>query len=157
MTQEGDLRSDGDQELLESVRETARRCEAAMGELIVTLHKLISCEDDRPPSLKDVINEVWAERISHEHGRGFDADHDDLHEHGELAIAAACYAVEHTDARVNNTASPGNVQDEFHGWPWDLGSDKRKDHAVRKRLIIAASLLVAEVQRINRRKADERE
>ncbi len=81
-----------------------------------------------------VIQEIKAERIRQITEEEWDQDHDDgVNIHGELAHGAACYA---SRARLT--------------WPWDSG-DKRYKHPRRRRLIIAAALLVAEIERIDRR------
>jgi hypothetical protein len=89
-----------------------------------------------------------AERIADERLRqimaeGFTAEHDDGHIHGELAMAAACYA------------APGGIYDLHPVWPWD-GEDKRPDHTPtdddRIRLLEkAGALIAAEIDRLLRK------
>jgi|PlaIllAssembly_1097288.scaffolds.fasta_scaffold136512_1 hypothetical protein len=74
-------------------------------------------------------------------GEGYDAQHDDNydHRHGELAQAAACYAIPPTARRQP-------------AWPstWLRRHDKRKKHSRLRQLEIAAALLVAEIERLER-------
>lgn len=82
---------------------------------------------------RQIINENWT------------PEHDDEHTRGEMAIAAACYAVEGTDAEVIN---PYVFEQE--GWPWEPKWDKRKKHNRLRQLIIAGALIAAEIDRIQR-------
>jgi len=73
---------------------------------------------------------------------GWTLDHDDEHDYGELSIAAACYAVEGTDARVVE-----GICDPLDAWPWNREWDKRKKHDRLRRLVIAGALIAAEIDR----------
>lgn len=77
---------------------------------------------------------------------GWTPEHDDSHEHGEMAIAAACYAVVGTDVMVTTYATI-NGCDAF---PWDPSWDKRKKHDRKRQLVIAGALIAAELDRLNR-------
>jgi hypothetical protein len=88
---------------------------------------------------RGVVREIEIERIRHLDKEGWSKEHDDLHDCEQLAIAAACYAVpQYLDAEMDQL------------WPWDARWDKRAKHDTRKRLIIAASLIVAEIERLDR-------
>lgn len=83
--------------------------------------------------------------IARERQRQFDAwprEHDDHHRHGELAVAAAELAVHGTDARI---VDPG-VLDEPDAWRLIA---KHRDNR-RRQLVIAAALLAAEIERLDR-------
>ena len=84
-----------------------------------------------------VIEEIAAERRRQIEVEGFTAEHDDGHP-GEMAKAAATYALWATDwdGEVRNI------------WPWQISTFKPKD--VRRDLIRAAALIVAEVERLDR-------
>ena len=92
-----------------------------------------------------------AERIADERRRqiereGWTPEHDDEHEDGELATAAACYALQDHDVYV-----PGNG---LHGgridWPWSAAWYKRHhDNRVRE-LEKAGALIAAEIDRLLR-------
>lgn len=88
----------------------------------------------------NVIGEIEAERYRQIYEEGHTFSHDDEHDRGEIAIAAACYA------------SPSN-SNERHAiltyWPWEHGSWKPSSNR-RKDLIKAAALLIAEIERLDR-------
>ena len=74
--------------------------------------------------------------------------HDQDHERGELAKAAAVLAVHHTDAIVQDDEQPF----ETNGDPWGLESklckSNNKDELIH-RLKVAGALIAAEIDRIN--------
>lgn len=70
---------------------------------------------------------------------GYGPEHEDLHDDGSIAQAAACYA-------TNGWGQQGLP--EGITWPWDAASWKPKDR--RRNLIRAAALLVAEIERLDR-------
>ncbi len=80
-----------------------------------------------------VCEEIKAERVRQQREERWSHEHDDLHERGELADAAAFYA------------SVRNIADL---WPWDV--DFIRKHPRRRQLVIAAALIVAEIERIDR-------
>lgn len=89
-----------------------------------------------PTSGTDLITEERRRQIERE---GWTPEHDDEHRNGEMAISAACYAVEGTDAEVT-----------VHGedaWQWGSCHDKRKKHDKLRRLAIAGALIAAEIDR----------
>lgn len=77
---------------------------------------------------------------------GWTPEHDDEQESGELALAAACYAVEGDDAGCF-VAEPVMGED---AWPWSPEWDKRKKHDRVRRLAIAGALIAAEIDRLQR-------
>lgn len=90
------------------------------------------------------IGEILSERVRQVEKEGWSPEHDDEHDNGEMALAAACYA-----------AAPIEIFDKLQGaftpvWPWDEKWDKRKIHDERRRLVIAGALIVAELERIDR-------
>lgn len=87
---------------------------------------------------KDIILEIWKEREQQEEREGYDADHDDEHVNDELATAAAVYALGPEYEKIDETL-----------WPWHPDEPKFKDR--RRDLIRAAALLVAEIERLDRR------
>lgn len=98
------------------------------------------------PAILDVI----AERQRQKAVEGWTPEHDDLHDSGELAGAAACYA-HYTNARgwVFPT-NPGDYQsaDEPNNWPWDQAWWKPTNP--RRDLVKAGALILAEIERIDR-------
>ena len=83
--------------------------------------------------MKNGIELIAEKRAKHE-SKGWDAKHDKLHRHGELALVAARLIVIGTDA---NIIHPDGIPD------WGL--DKREDI---DRLAIAGSLIAAEIDRL---------
>jgi hypothetical protein len=72
---------------------------------------------------------IAAERQRQIEVEGWTPEHDAAHDGGELAIAAACYAVEGTYADVvveTGQFGTGNWE-QSDAWPW-CGWDKRKQH-----------------------------
>ncbi|MFZ5674266.1 MAG: hypothetical protein ACOZAM_14995 [Pseudomonadota bacterium] len=93
-----------------------------------------------------VIEEIAAERRRQIEGEGWTTEHDDAHEGGELARAAACYAAGSTLPMM--PFRPGKRVRGYSIWPWDLEWWKPKSK--RQDLIRAAALLVAEIERLDR-------
>ena len=95
--------------------------------------------------MDSVIDEIAAERRRQIEVVGWSLEHDDEHDTGSLARAAACYA--------NNAADmadglPGDVFPAAH-WPWDQRWWKPK--GARRDLVRAAALIVAEIERLDRK------
>lgn len=86
-----------------------------------------------------------ARQISH---HGFDAAHDDIHVHGELAIVAAVVALFDTDARVEDTEHGMALPNGRDAW----GIIERNPGFSREveRLEIAGALIAAEIDRLLR-------
>jgi hypothetical protein len=79
-----------------------------------------------------VIDEIAAERRRQVEVEGWSTSHDDDHDKGELAKAAACYAIGFRDP----------------WWPWNV--KWWNPHGRRRNLIKAAALIVAEIERLDR-------
>lgn len=88
-------------------------------------------------SYPSVIDEIVAER-SRQISKGYDARHDDAHNDRSIAMAAAAYAA----------AGAGKSPTGAALWPWNI--DQFKPENARRNLIVAATLCVAEVERIER-------
>lgn len=80
---------------------------------------------------------------------GWSADHDDGHDDGALAHAAACYAVGSNRLSVNGPSGPAFL------WPWRPEWWKPRDQ--RRNLVRAGALVIAELERLDRqeRRADD--
>ncbi len=89
--------------------------------------------------------DVLAERVRQVRSEGWTEAHDDAHQRREMALAAACYAA----APLRPAVRIGGEWREM--WPWADEWDKRDRHDQRRRLVIAAALLVAEIERLDRR------
>lgn len=87
-------------------------------------------------------DDVLQERVRQVTVEGWTAAHDDEHDSGEMAKAAACYALQ--------SAMPGNQGDYLRFWPaqWDSSWWRPKDK--RRDLVRAAALLLAEIERLDR-------
>ena len=76
--------------------------------------------------------DVLAERQRQIHAEGFDEAHDEHYTRGELTDAAVCY-----------------IWNDNSTWPWDLKWWKPKNR--RRDLVRAAALIIAEIDRIDRK------
>ena len=85
-----------------------------------------------------VILEIATERNRQIKVEGWSASHDDDHVGGELAAAAICYA----------STGIKSIRRTDGYWPFDLSW--WKPGKVRRNLIKAAALIVAEIERIDR-------
>ena len=94
------------------------------------------------------IHDIHAERLRQQNRLGYEEDHDDEHDDGSLAMAAAYYTLmavaEHNVDKgfLSNTAA--NI------WPasWDTVYCKPKDQ--RSNLVRAGALIAAEIDRLDR-------
>lgn len=86
------------------------------------------------PAARDVL----AERQRQIQREGWTPEHDDEHCRGELAQAAACYAI----------GSVGCTSGTTMLWPWAMNDWKPKGE--RRDLIRAAALIIAEIERLDR-------
>lgn len=97
-----------------------------------------------------VINEIAAER-RRQIKKGYSAQHDDAHDDGSLALSAALLALPY-DASVGG--EPLLDQEDYIGLHMkaDLtcGWSAAPDPDPRRRLVMAAAMLVAEIERRDR-------
>ena len=105
-------------------------------ELLAPPAPIASTEEAVTTAARDVL----AERKRHKDVEGFAAEHDDGHPDGDLAIAAACYA-------ANAGGVPWSGETPSF-WPWD--NDWWKPTTPRRDLVKAGSLILAEIERIDR-------
>ena len=103
------------------------------------------------------INDVLAERKRQMVRKGWSMEHDDAHDEGELARAAACYAL---NASCVDVAREVGALEADRGdepslyfvrryWPWE--QQWWKPSTRRRDLVKAAALLIAEIERLDRR------
>lgn len=85
--------------------------------------------------------DVLAERQRQITAEGWTPEHDDQHEVGELATAAACYAG-NAGGYVWQGGWPGEV------WPWPR--EYWKPSTPRRDLVKSAAMILAEIERIDR-------
>ncbi len=95
------------------------------------------------------IGLIENERMRQVLGEGWTAKHDDQHKDGELALAAAAYAVHAT--KLGDPAPPGYSYGVPPIWPWSDADWKPSDDPVRN-LIKAGALIAAEIDRLERLK-----
>lgn len=105
-----------------------------------------------------VIDEIVAERQRQITEKNYDSAHDDEHNQGEIAMAAACYAA---PVPIYRVYAQERSYSFINPWPWYLIYDKRpipaQGYAGKPRrtlLIQAAAMLVAEIERLDRRAAE---
>ena len=93
--------------------------------------------------MSKALEDIAAERQRQISAEGWTPEHDDEHDDGELAMAAACYA----EASVF-----GNAMEQCpSSWPWSPEWWKPSDP--RRNLVKAGALIVAEIERLDRRKS----
>lgn len=123
--------------------ETQERCMApgiadGWPEVIAAPHtkngRLFRCQGSH------ALLDVAAERRRQQEAEGWTPAHDDQHIGGELAQAAVCYA---------STRRPKAFTQTPSSWPWSSNWWKPKTR--RKDLVRAAALLLAEIERLDRR------
>lgn len=86
--------------------------------------------------ITDAVSEIQAERMRQIIEEGWTSGHDDEHDAGELADAAACYALGQPEPIIRQL------------WPW--GSEWWKPTDKRRNLVKAGALIVAEIERLDR-------
>lgn len=93
------------------------------------------------------VRDVLAERRRQIETEGWTPEHDDTHENGQMARAAACYAL-----RAAGFKQDGRLIMQFWPWPewWWKPTTALRD------LVKAAALLLAEIERKYRAAAKER-
>jgi hypothetical protein len=98
------------------------------------------------------IELITAERQRQITGEGWTPEHDDTHNAGELAEAAACY----TDLAAYQSANPGSTLDLRRpmGWPWAASWWKPSSDPIRN-LAKAGALIAAEIDRLQRLEAHD--
>ncbi len=88
--------------------------------------------------------DVQAERRRQITAEGWTPEHDDEHSHGQIARAAACYALAGSSAPNDGTAALLVSL----AWPWD--QQWWKPTSARRDLVKACALALAEIERLDR-------
>lgn len=96
-------------------------------------------------TLSKAAQDVIAERRRQIKVEGWTPEHDDEHFNGEMATAAACYAIGQI---ITIKGSVARRTPDWSLWPWNMKWWKPKDR--RRDLVRAAALLIAEIERIDR-------
>ena len=95
--------------------------------------------------------DVQAERRRQITAEGWTPEHDDAHSHGQMARAAACYALAGSSAPNDGTAALLVSL----AWPWD--EQWWKPTTTRRDLVKACALGLAEIERLDRAAAPGKE
>ena len=103
-----------------------------------------------------ILNERARQRLSKSQGgEGWTDRHDDKHNCGEMARAAACYAMQSVYGAIHDgsvayreAAPPAG----FLGWPWE--EEWWKPKSAVEDLVRAGALIAAEIDRLQRLKGD---
>lgn len=91
----------------------------------------------------DAARDVLAERARQIEGEGWTTEHDSQHGNGDMALAAACYALHSAGLyQVTSMAKPPEH------WPWSYADWKPRDG--RRDLVRSAALVIAEIERLDR-------
>lgn len=104
-------------------------------------------------NMKTALELITEERSRQIEKEGYSLEHDDTHIDGEIADAAAVYALSHSTIQYLDNYDGGDVLDKM--WPWDSNSLKRNftnsNNSSRiKDLVKAGALIAAEIERLQR-------
>ncbi|HFH3001683.1 TPA: hypothetical protein ACGJRO_004083 [Pseudomonas aeruginosa] len=98
--------------------------------------------------------DVQAERLRQVEDEGWTPEHDDEHDSGEIACAAACYALPPAHpARIEGAL--GRYGRDPNIWPWTRDWWKPAPNDRRRELIKAGALVLAEIERLDRAAASQ--
>ena len=95
--------------------------------------------------------DVQAERRRQVAAEGWTPEHDNEYDHGQMARAAACYALAGSSAADDKTTA---LQVSL-AWPWD--QQWWKPRTARDNLVRAGALVLAEIERLDRAQAQGRQ
>ncbi len=104
-------------------------------------HMLAAAPDKEVPQ---AWLDVQAERRRQINAEGWTPEHDDAHSYGQMARAAACYALAGSSAPNDGTAALLVSL----AWPWD--EQWWKPTSARRDLVKACALTLAEIERLDR-------
>lgn len=94
-----------------------------------------------------VIADIQEERFRQISAEGWTPEHDDTHTEGEIAMAAAAYAISGAGGRdTYRYGRPARLAEIV--WPWSKAWWKPTDR--RRDLVKAAALIIAEIERLDR-------
>ncbi|MER0550534.1 hypothetical protein AAA536_20060 [Pseudomonas aeruginosa] len=144
--------SDGDRWRLRSERDAALANVDALAVQVLKLGGTISFAHHRADQAGQVPHawlDVQAERRRQITAEGWTPEHDDEHSHGQMARAAACYALAGSSAPNDGTAALLVSL----AWPWD--EQWWKPSTARRDLVKACALALAEIERLDRATATQ--
>jgi len=106
--------------------------------------------------MSKAIDDIAAERARQLAEEGWTLEHDDGHDNGELADAAACYAATTRAFKAEQLAGRGYSEFTSYSdlWPWEDKWWKPKGR--RRNLVRAGALIVAEIERLDRAKSEKK-
>lgn len=95
------------------------------------------------------VEDVLAERKRQIEAEGWTPEHDNVHSDGQMAAAAACYALASDGVNyVERLGMRGHVHQRRIIWPW--GREWWKPSSRRRNLVKAGALILAEIERLDR-------
>lgn len=100
--------------------------------------------------IMSALDDIAAERRRQIEVEGWDADHDDGHSRGQIALAAAAYAYSGSIDKIRPRVISHIVKTL---WPWDWSWWKPTNR--RRDLVKAGALILAEIERLDRQQGDE--
>jgi len=130
-------------------RQATDTVEMNVGDLSVMLGLLLASAPASGGGDAVAWHDVLAERLRQVEAEGWSAAHDDEHGNGEMARAAASYALEHAAWTYTETPSARLMEAARSVWPW--GKEWWKPSANRRMLVKAAALILAEIERLDRK------
>jgi hypothetical protein len=91
---------------------------------------------------------IVTERLRQITEEGYSKEHDRRHINDELILAAIAYAIygRHTQVLEKRDMPEGVMFAD--PWPWPMSFDNRENHDQLRRLVIAAALIAAEIDRL---------
>ncbi len=96
--------------------------------------------------MSKAIDDVVNERQRQKNVKGWTEAHDNEHDTGELAFAASCYSFH---AGCNAWFPEEKDESVPKQWPWD--DEYWKPKSAREDLVRAAALIIAEIERLDRK------
>lgn len=100
----------------------------------------------------DAARDVLAERRRQVEAEGWAPEHDDEHGDGEMAAAAACYAMQEAKVAWKRSDVDAPVR-----WPWPWAMSWWKPAGHRRNLVKAGALILAEIERLDRSAQGEKQ
>ncbi|ERZ34577.1 hypothetical protein [Pseudomonas aeruginosa] len=119
------------------------------GECIKVARKVLAAAPSHSTPVPQAWIDVLAERRRQVEAEGWTPEHDDEHSHGQMARAAACYALAGSSAPNDGTAALLVSL----AWPWD--QQWWKPTSARRDLVKACALALAEIERLDRAAANQ--
>lgn len=104
-------------------------------------------------ALSDAISLLIAERERQISAEGWTPEHDDAHDGGELAAAAAMYALYASRQKTGIGEFCWQVLRQLWPWDWNWFKTPIGDEGVERSLVKAGALIVAELERRARTRA----